>query len=534
MSFDGMIDDVRIYDRALTEAEVEAIAHPAILDPNCADLDGDGSVNLFDFTLLAENWQKQGNPLVINEFMASNSSCNADPQGQYDDWLEIYNTGNIAVDIGGMYLTDNLSKPTKCRIPDNFPDDTTIGPYGHLLIWADEDSPDGPLHVEFKLGGGGDEIGLFDTDGNTLIDSIVFDDQVADISYGRYPDSGYTWRFMGFPTPGAQNNGGYLGQVADTEFSHDRGFYVEDFNVTITCDTPGAAIRYTMNGSAPSAGQGSTYFFAVPISGTTCLRAVAFKPGWMPSNVDAQTYIFLDDVVQQSNNPAGFPSSWGSTTADYEMDPEIVDANIDTIEDDLKSIPSMSLVMKVDDLFDAADGIYTSTNEWGEGVTYERPGSIELIYPDGSEGFQVNCGVRIYGGVGRREKKKTLRLLFKGIYGPSKLRYPLFGEDAAESLTPLSSAPTSTTGTPGMRPETTHNTSATSMSGRYSWPSVILRHMVRLYTCTSTACIGACTTLWRDPSRPLPPPTLVGIRRTGTPSTPAALPEKAPRLPGML
>ncbi|MHC4499480.1 MAG: CotH kinase family protein, partial [Planctomycetota bacterium] len=281
------------------------------------------------------------------------------------------------------------------------------------------------------------EIGLFDTDGNTLVDSIVFDDQVTDISYGRSPDASDTWRFMGFPTPEAQNNAGYLGQVADTEFSHNRGFYVDDFNVTIVCDTPGATIRYTIDGSAPTVGHGNGYFVAIPIRTTTCLRAVAFKAGYLSSNVDAQTYIFLDDVIQQSNTPAGFPTSWGSAAADYEMDPEIVNPNIDTIKDDLKSIPTMSLVMNLDDLFNPSTdpsigGIYTTENQWGEGVAWERPGSIELFYPDGSGGFQANCGVRIYGGVGRREKKKTLRLLFKGIYGTTKLRYPLFGPDAAD------------------------------------------------------------------------------------------------------
>ncbi|GAH57087.1 unnamed protein product, partial [marine sediment metagenome] len=220
-NFNGTIDDVRIYDRALSEEEAQELMDLATPDPCCADLDDDGNVNLSDFTLLAENWHKKGNPLVINEFLVSNSSCNADPQGEYDDWLEIYNNGSIPVDIGGMYLTDDLSEPSSewWRIPDDSPVDTTIGPYGHLLIWADGDTDQGTLHASFSIKNG-EDIGLYDADKN-LIDSISFDDQVADISYGRYPDAGDTWRFMGFPTPRAQNNAGYLGQVADTEFSHN-------------------------------------------------------------------------------------------------------------------------------------------------------------------------------------------------------------------------------------------------------------------------------------------------------------------------
>ncbi|MHC4889962.1 MAG: LamG-like jellyroll fold domain-containing protein, partial [Planctomycetota bacterium] len=426
MSFDGMIDDVRIYNRALTEAEAEELTNLGVPDPNSADLDDNGNVNLFDFTLLAENWHEEGTPLVINEFMASNSSGSDinDPQGDHDDWLEIYNTGNVAVDIGGMYITDNLSNPTKCRIPDDSPNDTTISPYGHLVIWADEDSEDGPLHVEFKLSSGGDEIGLFDTDGNTLVDSIIFDDQVADISYGRYPDSGDMWRFMGFPTPEAQNNAGYLGQVADTEFSHDRGFYDVGFNATITCDTPDAVIRYTPDGSTPTDTYGIVYVAAIPIGTTTCLRAGAFKPGYLSSNVDTHTYIFLDDVIRQATDPGtgaqvippGFPTTWDpgpgdppyenwatpDHRGDYQVDPDVVGQDgtdifgglyADTIKDDLQSVPTISLVMDRDDWF-GSEGIYIHESQ----DHTERVASFEFMDPSTSREAQINCAMSMQGG----------------------------------------------------------------------------------------------------------------------------------------
>ncbi|MHC4676214.1 MAG: LamG-like jellyroll fold domain-containing protein, partial [Planctomycetota bacterium] len=472
MSFNGVIDDVRIYDRALSEAEAQELASVGVPDPNCADLYDDGSVNLLDFTLLADNWHKKGNPLVINEFMASNSDGSDinDLHGEHDDWIEIYNTGSIAVDIGGMYITDNLSRPTKWRIPDDSPVDTTISPYGHLLIWADKNTDQGPLHAKFKLNGGGEEIGLFDTDGNTLVDSIVFDDQVADISYGRYPDSGDTWRFMGFPTPRAQNNAGYLGQVADMEFSHNRGFYVEDFNVTIVCDTPGTTIRYTANGRVPTEGQGNIYVIALHIGGTTCLRAAAYKPGYLPSNVDTQTYIFVSDVIAQSPNGEVPDLDWpaqgyvGDQRIDYGMDPDIVDPPspyADLIDDALLSIPTISLVTDLDNLFDPntdpqIGGIYVNADQ--EGRAWERPCSVELIYPPNPQGpgfpdlvqvqdanggwrwdlssdmrggFQVDAGVRIRGGysVTGSNPKHAFRLFFRSAYGDTKLRYPLFGDE---------------------------------------------------------------------------------------------------------
>jgi len=395
------------------------------------------------FICIAEADQA-GIPLAINEFMASNSSCIQDPQRQYDDWIEIHNYGLDAIDIGGMYLTDNLADPTKWRIPTYNPAATTITSGGYLLIWADNETTDAGLHANFKLNADGEEIGLFDSDGITLIDSIAFGGQTTDISYGRYPDADPNQRFFSVPSPGAQNISAYSGEVAEAEFSHNRGFYVTPFSVTIATETDGAVIYYTLDGSEPfgtdsggRAPNGIAYAGPVPINKTTYLRAKAVKPGWMPSKINTQTFIFLDDVLQQPRSPSGFPSSWGGTSADYEMDPDIVrDPRYSgKMKDALLSIPSMSLVTTNSDMFDSPDGIYANPN--GHGVSWERPGSMELIYPDGTDGIQVDCGIRIHGGAFRNwglTKKKSFRLLFKGIYGPTRLRYSLFGEDAVEQF----------------------------------------------------------------------------------------------------
>ncbi|MHC4642744.1 MAG: FN3 associated domain-containing protein, partial [Planctomycetota bacterium] len=244
------------------------------------------------------------------------------------------------------------------------------------------------------------------------------------------------------PTPWTFNISGAVGRVSDIWVSTEGTFYTgpPDWHIPLTLSTAtdGAEIRYTLDGTRPTMTHGFTFdpLIDTPleIDRTTILRAVGVKPGWLDSRVETNTYIFLNDVIHQPAYPSDFPRLWGDTGADYEMDPCIVSDPLyaGTIKNDLKSIPTMSLVMDLNDLFDPATGIYS--NPYGEGLAWERPGSVELINPDGSEGFQVNCGVRIYGGVGRREKKKTLRLLFKSIYGPNKLRYPLFGEDAADEF----------------------------------------------------------------------------------------------------
>ena len=406
-------------------------------DGSAADLNGDGDVGLHDLAVLAASWRHAGIPVSLNEVMASNSSnVILDPQGQSDDWIEIHNQGSVPIDIGGMYLTDDVDRTTKWRLPTGQRMVTTIPAGGFQVIWADADVGESGLHANFKLDANGDEVYLFDTDGLTLIDAVEFGRQSPNISWGRYPNGNGEWRFMGFATPGAPNIELYQGFVAVPEFSHDRGFYEDPFDLTITCDTPGAIVYYTVDGSEPyqTGGRfptGRPYTGPIHISRPVSLRAKAVKPGWMESATITHTYLFLDQVIRQSSQPAGWPSSWGGTGADYAMDPEIVNAHAGTLKNDLKSLPTMSLVMKLDDLF-SSSGIYANWNS--QGVSWERPGSIEMFYPDGTDGFQSNCGVRIYGGVGRREKKKSFRLLFKGVYGATKLNYPLFGEDAVDQF----------------------------------------------------------------------------------------------------
>ena len=240
--------------------------------------------------------------LSINEFMASNNDYLEDPQGQFDDWIEIYNYGADAVDIGGMYLTDDLSDPVKWQIPDNDSSLTTINPGDYLLIWADGDTSDEGLHANFKLDANGEEIGLFKSDGVTMLDSVVFGEQTSDISYGRYPDGSDNWRFFGSPSPAAENIDIYNGFVAEVQFSRQGGLYNRPFSVTLATDTEDADIYYTLDGSDPyelgsRLRSGTVYSGPILISRTTYLKAVAVKTGWKPSEATTQTYIFFDQSV---------------------------------------------------------------------------------------------------------------------------------------------------------------------------------------------------------------------------------------------
>ncbi len=142
--------------------------------------------------------------VFINEWMANNTHTVQDPSDlHFDDWFELYNAGATAVDLGGYTLTDDLSKPDQFTIPAG----TSIPAKGFLLVWADSDkATNGQLHVNFKLAVEGESIALLAPDGS-VIDSVTFGQQAADVSSGRTPDGG-TVGVLSSATPGASNSGG--------------------------------------------------------------------------------------------------------------------------------------------------------------------------------------------------------------------------------------------------------------------------------------------------------------------------------------
>ncbi len=148
----------------------------------------------------------EGPSVVINEIMADNDSTYEDPQGDYDDWLELFNRTDSSVDLTGMYLSDKEDNPTKWQ----FPDGTMIDANGYLVVWLDEDHDDEEategLHANFKLSKSGEIALLVDTDaqGNTILDSVTFEEQETDVAYGRLPDGTGDFQVVA-ATPGEAN-----------------------------------------------------------------------------------------------------------------------------------------------------------------------------------------------------------------------------------------------------------------------------------------------------------------------------------------
>ncbi len=146
------------------------------------------------------SWPMTPSPIVINEFVAQNQTGIVDENNQREDWLELYNTSNAPVNVGGMRLSDDLSQ-LKFTIPAN----TIIPAFGTLLVWCDEDGTQGPLHANFKLASTGETVALFAADGQSLHDVFVFGPQQADVATGRVLDGGPTWVTLPVPTPYARN-----------------------------------------------------------------------------------------------------------------------------------------------------------------------------------------------------------------------------------------------------------------------------------------------------------------------------------------
>lgn len=247
--------------------------------------------------------------------------------------------------------------------------------------------------------------------------------------------------YMSRPTPGGVNAAGTLDFVRDVQFSVPHGFYEEAFALTLTTATPSAEIRYTLDGSTPTEDHGLQYQGPLTIDATTVIRAAAFRPTYLDSSCLTQTYVFVRDVIRQSPDGEAPGPGWpdrnvNGQSIDFGMDPDIVNHArwADQIEAALLDVPTISLVTDLDNLFGASKGIYVNAGR--DGLGWERRTSVELIHPDGTEGFGLDAGLRIRGAFSRSDgnPKHSFRLFFRNEYGAGKLKYPLFGREGAQTF----------------------------------------------------------------------------------------------------
>jgi hypothetical protein len=245
----------------------------------------------------------------------------------------------------------------------------------------------------------------------------------------------------------------YLPEIIDStgiDFSVQSGFFNDPFSVVLTYPDPSLQVIYTLDGSNPQNSKNS-FTSDSPVTlqidpanitgrGATpavILRASLARSGYKPSKPVSRTYIFIEKVKTQTWPGGDWPTnSINGQLIDLSMDEEIVNDPdySDKIVDALLDIPSISVITDLKNLFDPASGIYV--NATGHGLSWERECSVELINPDGTDGFNVNAGLRIRGGWSRNDDfpKHSFRLFFREKYGNDKLYFPLFGDEGADSF----------------------------------------------------------------------------------------------------
>ena len=219
----------------------------------------------------------RANSVVINEFMAANESVLTNDLGETSDWIELHNASLKPVDLSGWYLTDDSHNFRKWKFPK-----LVIPSGGYLVVYAsgkNHRNPTSELHTNFKLKKDGEYLALVKPDGLTVVHeyALKYPKQLSDISYGL--GSGGEQHYFVQPSPGKTNIDEYLNFVDNLEFSVERGFFTNEFSVSISTTTEDAIIRYTLDCSSPTLTNGFDYDKPIHIASTAVLRARAFRSG---------------------------------------------------------------------------------------------------------------------------------------------------------------------------------------------------------------------------------------------------------------
>ena len=359
-------------------------------------------------------WQYRVDPgvryggVVISEIMAGNQSGLVDESQDHVDWIELHNTNDFEIDLAGWSLTDDPRDPGKWMI-----DDLKIEANGYQLIFASaKDRPNLRVgvapHTNFRLSRAGEFLGLYSPEFPRRLVSDLgnrYPEQRNDHSYGLRPSGGFT--YFAVASPGAENSDELISEILPKPvFSAQRGFYDQPFQVSLSSPVEGASVRYTVDLSEPSMENGIEYNEPINITRRFTVRAACFKPGFLPSETVTHSYLYRVSTTR-------------------------------------RSLPILSLVTERENLFGPRGIMETNPRNTSQrGREWERPVSVEYFLPDGSTGFQIDCGLRIQGGNYVRQRynpsgglpfsKYSYRLYFRGDYGESALTYPIIPRSPAD------------------------------------------------------------------------------------------------------
>lgn len=335
--------------------------------------------------------------VVINEVCLNNSSTISDFEHEYEDWIELYNSGSETVSLLNYSLSDNPAQATKWTFPA-----VTIPAGGYLIIWASDKNLKkvDTLHTNFKISAF-ETLVLSNVD-KTVIDIKAIPDTKLDHSYGRTGDGNATWAFLSTASPAAANlaNNSFSNYNRDTvHFSLTAGFYSGPQTLELT---GGAEIRYTTDGSEPDVNS-TLYSNPIEITQTTSIKASIFDNGSKPFRAWVASYLINEAT----------------------------------------KLPVFALSMNPDDLFDEQRGIYVlgpnaetesphfGANFWQD---WERPVYVEFFNKQKLNVVSQLAGVRIYGNYSRANPQKSLLLMAKSKYGKDHINFKFYDTKNIDSF----------------------------------------------------------------------------------------------------
>ena len=365
--------------------------------------------------------------LTINEFMASNTTVFPDEDGEFQDWIEIYNGGDAAIDLDQYGLSDDVALPFKWRFPS-----VTLNANSYLVVFAsDKNRLSLPLHLNWKISSAGEPIVL------TRPDAVTVDQAPAtalgpNVSYGRKPDGSATFQTFSTSTPGQTNDSGSSVFVSPPAFLLPGGFYTTTQTLTLSATLPGAEIRYTLDGSDPSAASSlySTPLQIVDRSNAPMQFANIRTTGTQEANgivpwLPPLGNVYKGAIVRARQFSAGISSTIESQA--YFVSPDALTR--------YTGMPVASVIIATKDLFSASEGLYVLGPDPGVTVPYvsanfqqswEKPGQLEYFTPARQRVLNQHVGVRIQGDFSRAQPMKSLRLYSQPASGVSSFDYPLF------------------------------------------------------------------------------------------------------------
>lgn len=337
--------------------------------------------------------------VYISEVMASNDSVRVMEGAGNVDWIEIYNSTGLTVDLSGYGLSDNIGRARKWQ----FPQGTTIAPGEYKIILCDRKAGqrDGLLHAGFKVKRSGGEVISLATPDGKILDKLVLPEIPTNISYGRTLGLGGFFYYE-TPTPGGVNGqDGFTGYAPAPELTARPGMYYDTVYTSFTIPE-GTTVHYTTDSS-------------IPTESSPVYRGEVLTSNF---NMVLRARAFPDDKTMK-------PST--VTTGSYFV-------NV------YHTMPIVSVVTDPTELWDPARGLLTL----GEGVVKEpgklpfkntvyrtygkepRPCHVEFYEVDGTSVLNQDCQFELAGAYSLDMPQKSMKFRAKSLYGAKTFAGSLF------------------------------------------------------------------------------------------------------------